>query len=182
LGRKVWVKHMPDAPLFIDAKAWERIERAYGGLLEAREADTKTKQRVVIGALIYAKREHTYQIDTASFMLTSENWIPLEGIHEVDLIEALTQQRRRFMKPLRYDARSAASFPNVLLLDTGAKATPLHVVSAALDAHDHAAKEKALKALGDTAWVWDTGKPMPPLPEIAPPRVSAAPPAALTEV
>src|SRR5204863_5143840 len=33
LGRKVWVKHMPDAPLFIDAKAWERIERAYGGLL-----------------------------------------------------------------------------------------------------------------------------------------------------
>ena len=26
LGRKVWLKHMPDAPLFIDAKAWERIE------------------------------------------------------------------------------------------------------------------------------------------------------------
>ena len=119
LGRKVWLKHMPDAPLFIDAKTWERIERAYGNLLEARYADTKTKQRVVICALIYAKREHTYQIDTASFMLTTEHWIPIEGIHEVDLIEALTQQRRRFMKPLRYDARSVASFPNVLLLDTG---------------------------------------------------------------
>ena len=130
LGRKVWLKHMPDAPLFIDAKTWERIERAYGNLLEARYADTKTKQRVVICALIYAKREHTYQIDTASFMLTTEHWIPIEGTHEVDLIEALTQQRRRFMKPLRYDARSAASFPNVLLLDTGAKPTPLHVVSA----------------------------------------------------
>jgi hypothetical protein len=26
LGRKVWLKHMPDAPLFIDAKTWERIE------------------------------------------------------------------------------------------------------------------------------------------------------------
>src|SRR5437660_5475330 len=24
LGRKVWLRHMPDAPLFIDAKAWER--------------------------------------------------------------------------------------------------------------------------------------------------------------
>ena len=32
LGRKVWLKHMPDAPLFIDAKTWERIERAYGEL------------------------------------------------------------------------------------------------------------------------------------------------------
>src|SRR4029077_1211790 len=39
LGRKVWVKHMPDAPLFIDAKTWERIEKAYGNLLEARFAD-----------------------------------------------------------------------------------------------------------------------------------------------
>jgi hypothetical protein len=141
-------------------------------LLEARYADTKTKQRVVICALIYAKREHTYQIDTASFMLTTEHWIPIEGTHEVDLIEALTQQRRRFMKPLRYDARSAASFPNVLLLDTGAKPTPLHVVSASLDPRDRAAKENALKAPGDTAWVWNTDRKMPRLPEAAPPRTN----------
>jgi hypothetical protein len=172
LGRKIWLKHMPDAPLFIDAKTWERIERAYGNLLEARYADTKTKQRVVICALIYAKREHTYQIDTASFMLTTEHWIPIEGTHEVDLIEALTQQRRRFMKPLRYDARSAASFPNVLLLDTGAKPTPLHVMSASLHPQDRAAKEKALKAPGDTAWVWNTDRKMPPLPEAAPLRTN----------
>ena len=158
---------MPDAPLFIDAKTWERIERAYGNLLDARYADTKTRQRVVMCALIYAKREHTYQIDSASFMLTTENWIPIEGIHETDLIQALTDERRRFVKPLRYDARSVASFPNVLLLDTGAKPTPLHVVSASLAAGDRAAKEKALEALGNTAWVWDTGKPMPPLPEAA---------------
>src|ERR1700681_2071683 len=170
LGRKIWLKHMPDAPLFIDAKTWERIERAYGNFLEARYADTKTKQRVMICALIYAKREHTYQIDTASFMLTTAHWIPIEGTHEVDLIEALTQQRRRFMKPLRYDARSAASFPNVLLLDTGAKATPLHVVSASLDPRDRAAKEKTLKAPGDTAWVWNTDRKMPSLPAAAPLR------------
>jgi hypothetical protein len=155
---------MPDAPLFIDAKAWERIERAYGGLFEARDADTKTKLRVVICALIYAKREHTYQIDTASFMLTTDNWIPIEGVHEADLMQALTEQRRRFMKPLRYDARSASSFPNVLLLDTGAKPTPLHVVSASLGPQDRAAKERALNALGDTAWVWNTDRKMPALP------------------
>jgi len=168
LGRKVWLKHMPDAPLFIDMKAWERIERVYGSLLEARDADTKTKQRVVIGALIYAKREHTYQVDTASFMLTTENWIPIEGVHEADFIQALTEQRRRFLKPLRYDARSAAAFPNVLLLDTGAQPTPLHVVSASLDSQDRAAKEKVLKASGDTAWVWSTDQKMPPLPAAAP--------------
>ena len=174
LGRKVWVKHMPDAPLFIDAKAWERIERAYGGLLEAREADTKTKPRVVMCALVYAKREHTYQIDTASFMLTSENWIPIEGIHEVDLIQALTEQGRRFVKPLRYDARTAAAFPNVLLLDTGAKPTPLHVLSASMEAKDRAAKEKAAQAQGEGAWVWSTDKPIPRLPDVAQSRTIEA--------
>jgi hypothetical protein len=167
LGRKVWLKHMPDAPLFIEAKAWERIERAYGNLLEARYADTKAKQRVVICALIYAKREHTYHIAAASFMLTTEHWIPVEGIHEVDLIQALTVQRRRFMKPLRYDARSVAPFPNVLLLDTGPKPTPLHLVSALMDPNDRIAKEKVLRGQGDTVWVWHTGKPMPQLPKAA---------------
>jgi hypothetical protein len=165
LGHKVWLKHMPDAPLFIDAKAWKRIERAYGSLLEAPDADTRTKPRVVMCAVIYAKREHVYQIDTASFMLTTENWIPIEGVYEIDLIQALTEQRRRFVKPLRYDARTAAAFPNVLLLDTGAKPTPLHVLSGSMDAKDRAAKEKAARANGETIWMWSTDKPIPRLPD-----------------
>ena len=65
-GRKVWIKHMPDAPLLINTKAWERIERTYGKLFEARDADTAHKPRIVLCALIYAKREHIYQIDKAS--------------------------------------------------------------------------------------------------------------------
>lgn len=163
-GRKVWIKHMPDAPLFIDNKAWERIERAYGAILQARDADTKAKLRVVICALVYAKREHTYQIDTASLMLTTENWIPLEGLHELDLIQTLTDQKRRFMKPLRYDARSAAPFANALLLDTGEIPAPLHVVSGFMEPKERTAKEKAVKTV-DGCWVWYADKGMPMLPE-----------------
>jgi hypothetical protein len=165
--RKVWIKHMPDAPLFIDNKSWERIERAYGDMLEARDADTKSRQRVVICALVYAKREHTYQIDTASLMLATENWIPIEGMHEVDLIHALTEQKRRFMKPLRYDARSAVVFSNALLLDTGETPTPLHIFSEFKDTKEKSAKEKIIKEAGESSWVWYTGKSMPALPAIA---------------
>lgn len=164
LSKKVWIRHMPDAPLFIDTKAWERIERTYDSLLLARDADTKARQRIVLCALVYAKREHTYQIDTASLMLATENWIPIEGIHESDLIQKLTEHNRRFIKPLRYDARSAASFPNALLLDTVNAPTPLHVVSGFMDLKDRSAKEQAIKSNGDGAWVWYTDKPMPALP------------------
>ena len=174
LGRKVWIKHMPDAPLLIDKKAWERIERVYGSLFEARDADTAHKPRVVMCALIYAKREHTYQIDTASFMLTTEHWIPIEGMHELDLTSALIEQKRRFMKPLRYDATSAAAFPNALLLDTGEKPVALHVVSAFMDAKERAIKEKALKANAEMPWVWHTDKPMPAFPGVTNWKPSAA--------
>ena len=98
----------------------------------------------------------------------TENWIPIEGVHEVDLIQALTEQKRRFMKPLRYDARSVASFPNVLSTRYGCKAHTAACSEATLNSQDRAAKEKALKAAASRAWVWHTDKKMPPLPEAAP--------------
>lgn len=163
-GKKVWIRHMPDAPLFIDNKSWERIERAYGDILEARDADTRGRQRIVLCALVYAKREHIYQIDTVSFMLTTENWIPIDGIFETDLIRALTEQKRCFLKPLRYDAHSTAGYANVLLLDTGKIPTPLHIVSHFAGPSERAAKERAIKADGMRCWAWYSGQAMPPLP------------------
>jgi hypothetical protein len=171
-GRKVWIKHMPDCPLFIDGKSWERIERVFAPMFEARDADTKIKLRMILCAVIYAKREHTYQINTVSFMLVTDNWIPVEGVHEIDLIHRLIEQSRSFMKPLRYDAKSAAHFPNVLLLDAGDAPAALHVVSNFMDEKERAAKERALQRGDANAWVWHTNQPMPALPPM--PQVSDA--------
>lgn len=163
-GRRIFVKHMPDAPLLIDTKAWVRIERVYGKLFEARDADTVRKPRLVICALIYARREHTYQIDTASFMLTTDQWIPINGIDEIDLIQALIDKKRRFVKPLQYDAKSAAAFPNALLLDAGDAPVALHVLSGFMDQKEQAAKEKSIASNDNVKWVWRTDQPMPALP------------------
>jgi hypothetical protein len=161
-GQKIWLKHMPGCPLLINDKTWARATRAFEKLFEAQDADTTTKPRLLMLALVYAKREYTYQVDAVSFMLTTNNWIPIEGTHEVELLQALTEQQRRFIKPLRYDAKSAAHFPNVLLLDTGDRPTPLHVVGG--DDKEKAAKEKALKGSDPALWVWYTQREMPTLP------------------
>ncbi len=118
-GRRIIVKHMPDVPLHIETGAWKRVERSYGAILQARDADVTRKPHIIMAALIYAKREHVYQVDTLSMMLTTDQWIPLDGLHELPLVEALQHAQRAFMKPLKYDARTAAAFPNVLLLDCG---------------------------------------------------------------
>ena len=164
---RVWIKHMPDVPLWADRQVWARMERTFAAVFEAHGADIGAKPRLILSALIRARREHTYEIDTASLMLTSEHWIPVEGVHELPLIRALVEQGRRFVKPLRYDAGAAGRFPNVLLLDTGATPVPLHVTSAFLPATEQAAKTRALAAVaetGESVWVWASDQSMPPFP------------------
>jgi len=166
-GHRVWIRHMPDAPLLIAGRAWERIERVFAPLFEARDADIGHSVRLVIAALICARREYTYEIDSVSLMLTSEQWIPIEGVHELPLVDALVAQQRRFVKPLRYDAHSAAPFPNALLLDAGPSPVPLHVLSRFMNPKERAAKEKAIARAGEIAWVWSTDQAMPSLKSIS---------------
>jgi Protein of unknown function (DUF1173) len=163
-GRKVLVKHMPDAPLYIDTKTWERAQRSYAQILQACDGDVARKPRVLMAALIYAKREHTYQIDTLTMMLVTDQWLPLDGIYELPLIEELQREGRSFFKPMKYDARSGAAFPNVLLLDCEGAPLPLHVVSPFASAGERTAKSKTIAAADAGTWVWHTEAEMPSFP------------------
>ncbi|HVR51885.1 MAG TPA: DUF1173 family protein, partial [Pseudorhodoferax sp.] len=164
LGCRIWVRHMPDAPLLMETRSWDRLVRVQSALFEARDADSGHRVRLVLGALIHARREFTYEIDAATVMLVNEQWIPVEGVYEIPLIGELVAQQRRFVKPLRYDARSAAPFPNALLLDCGAVPVALHMSSDFLQPTERLLKEKAVHAAGLGAWLWHAGDPMPELP------------------
>ena len=164
LGKRIWIRHMPDLPLQASNRLWERAERVFGPLFEARDAGVGVAGRLIVAALIRARREQTYEVESLSMMLVSEHWIPVEGVHELPLIQALVAQRRRFVKPLRYEARSAAGFANALLIDAGPVAVPMHVLSPFLPERERLAKERAVAANGALAWVWSTEQSMPLLP------------------
>lgn len=165
-GRRVWIRHMPDAPLLVEDRLWQRLTRRHAPLFEARDADTGLRVRLVMAALIRARREFTYEIDAASLMMTSEHWIPVEGVHELPLINAMVTQGRRFLKPLRYDAPGAEAFANALLLDAGHEAWPLHLLSPYMDERARALKQRAIRNASSEPWVWETDKPLPPLPAV----------------
>jgi len=159
---RIWIRHMPDAPLLMATRSWDRLARVHAALLEARDADTGHRARLIMAALIRARREFTYEVDAATLMLVSEQWIPVEGVYELPLIAALVAQQRRFLKPLRYDAPHAGSFPNALLLDGGPAPVALHVVSNFVTPRERAAKEKAISV--QDCWIWRPDQPMPALP------------------
>ncbi len=165
LGKRVWIKHMPDAPLLVASKTWERILRVFAPLFEARDADSGHKVRLVMTALIRARREQTYEIDAASMMLTSAHWIPVDGVHELPLIDALVVAHRRFIKPLRYDAKRAAVFPNALLIDGAAAPVRLQILSPFMSATERQARVSAIAKAGCVVWTWNTTDELPALPE-----------------
>ncbi|MDZ5454990.1 DUF1173 family protein [Azohydromonas lata] len=166
-GRRIIVKHMPDSPLFIDNKAWTKAERTYGTMLQACEADVEHKPRILMIALVYAKREFVYQVDTLSMMMVTDQWIPLDDLHELPLLESLVQAGRSFIKPLRYDSGPAAGIPSALLLDCLHAPMPMYVLSAFADDRGHAQQERAVRDRGEAAWSWRTQEPMPELPPLA---------------
>lgn len=165
-GVKVLIKHMPELPLLMDAKTWERLSKVFKGFLDAKDVDDSL--RLVIGALIYGRPEGTIQVESATLMLTTNDWIPVEGPHDVELVSALEKEDRVFEKPLRYECASAAPFPNAVLLDAGQGTVDMDVISE-LNEKERAAKERAAAAREDPHWVWRTGEPMPPLPPKTPP-------------
>lgn len=59
-GRRIWIRHMPDAPLLTTARTWERIERTYAPLFEARDADTGVEFHAILTRLFHPMLTHPY--------------------------------------------------------------------------------------------------------------------------
>ena len=63
-----------------------------------------------------------------ALMAVSPQWIPVESSHELAVAERLVQERRAFMKPLRFDADQDVVFPDFILRDTNEeRGTPMEV-------------------------------------------------------
>lgn len=175
---RIVLRHMPDCPLYMERKAGERFkkvfEREYEAWAHQRSAEQSGQAdpwrlRFLFWGLIYAKREGVYFVDTATLVMLSSTWIPLDHPYEHLLIDELVRQERRFLKPLRFESKQGAAFPNAVLLDTGDAETPLDIVTPFMTDADRAMKQRATAKRSAAAWIWNmqTQQEPPPLPQAA---------------
>lgn len=162
---RIRIRHMVDAPMSMDIKAWQRLRRKFSWMFDLAASEVAGQVRIVMCLLVYSKQEHVLHVDTATCMLTSKNWIPLDASFEAELAAKLTGEGRRFLRPLRYDAKPSVSFPNFLLLDTGSVPTPMFALSGFMNKEAFSATEKAIERAGAVCWVWRTHESMPSFPE-----------------
>ena len=154
-GYHLYFKHLPDCAFLLEKAAGVRTTRAFESTLQAWSAG---QVKLIASCLFYAKRERSYQIDTLTLMMTSDEWIPLEHAYEKDLVDKLVHQQRTFIKPLRYEAKYASHFPNLQLLDVGAQPVALDILSAFLTPQERIAKASGMAERRAGGWVWDTAQ------------------------
>lgn len=171
---RIVLRHMPDCALYMERKAGERFKKVFECEYEAWAHQRSAEQsgqadpwrlRFLFCGLIYAKREGVYFVDTATLVMLSSTWIPLDQPYEQLLIDELVRQERRFLKPLRFESKQGATFPNAVLLDTGDTETAMDIVTPFMADRDRALKQQAL-AKRAAGWTWDmqTQQEPPPLP------------------
>lgn len=170
LGYKLLIKHMPDCPLMLDAKSGGKILKKFEPLFSLR--DMHEGVRLVAVLTIAMKGFADYRVDTMSIAMTTDTWIPIEDSFEKALADALVAARRRFIKPLRFDAPSSVTFPNFLLMDAALEPVSLNIVVPTANKTAQKAKHDLITGSPPGSWVWRVEE-SPQLPAL-PPKLASA--------
>ena len=162
-GRKVFFKHLPDCPFMVNQDLYDRLTRRFEielGLWDALE----DIHLVAIGTF-GMNAAGMAAIEEISLMTVTANWIPFETQYDKQLIDAMTQAQRRFMKGLRYNLSTQLPLACLVASDTRPTPTAMYILPPVASQEHHSALDALIAESKLVHWLW---KPalgqMPALP------------------
>ena len=171
LGYFVTLAHMPDLPVLIEQKLWDRVT---GQSLNRSASETgqvfDSAHQLLVGT-IGRTPDGGLQLHAGTLITTTSEWLPVDHCDEHKLITDLVARRRRFTKCLSYDLNwRQQPCASAVLNDTSPRATVIYVARTGMDP----AFNKTLAALAESSgmpsirWVADwlespapAGQPLP---------------------
>jgi hypothetical protein len=166
-GYSMRLKHLPDWPLRLDRTSRRSLARCFERelLAKAQQPDT----RLIVGCTVRPAADGLGLAQTLAMMAVTPEWLPFEHLLERALLGELVRQRRRFLKPLPYEAGPSAMFASALLLNCGATPVPLHIRAPGIAGQSRHPGDGSAPAFESKAWLWRPGEAfaMPALPPAA---------------
>src|SRR5215212_9823888 len=163
-GHKLVVKHLPDQPFLLRDGLHRRIKARF-----AREItlwDALAGAHLIVIATFGVAPSGVTTVEELALMVVTENWIPIEHIYDANLVSALTELRRRFIKALRYNLPASQPLAAAVLSDTLPSPVALYLVPPGAEPEGMRALESLVAESPLPAWVWTAGQgPMPKFPE-----------------
>jgi hypothetical protein len=161
-GGRLLVKHMPDAPFYMNEALYGRAIRKFAKEIELWNAVESSHLLAV--AAFGVSAAGAANIEELCLVNVDERWLPFEDINEKNLIDVAVAQKRRFVKNLRYNTADSVLLPSLVLVDL-AESVALYVIPT--HTAEETMREIADRAEGIASWHWDVSLPMPELPKKA---------------
>jgi len=155
--------------LMLDDGIWASIERRFLRELDAWRAGNPVVAVAQTDPPKSSAGSTRAQVVDVSLMQITRDWIPVDSGYEALIAEKLVAEKRRFEKPLRFDAGADAVFPDFWLRD---RPVPLPLEVWGLSTPDYQARKKEKAAHYDETygaggwWSWNAavGDLVPELP------------------
>lgn len=163
-GQQVVIKHMPGFRLHLEEPSWHRLQRRFENELALWRSDDK---RHLIGiATIEGNGAGVVTIDELALITVTEQWLPIENVHEERLLDKLTRLRGKTVKGLRFNLSRTEPFACAILPEVRPHPIALYLVPPSADDRFEASLREMIDARPDmSAWVWRVAEgEMPPLP------------------
>ncbi len=151
-GHQMVLKHMPDAPLFLDEQLHRKLTRRFAREIDLWNADQHG--HLIVIATFVVGRGGSAMAEELALMPATAQWLPYDDAYAKLLLETLVDQHRRFRTTLRFTLPSAVELPTAILTDR-TEPTRLYV-------RDDSTGED--NPAPDREWVWHVDEPLPPLP------------------
>jgi len=158
-GFKMIVKHMPDTPLYMGSDVYKKIYKHFS-LELALFAENEAIHLLTIATFIISASGNP-QIDTISFMLTDRNWLPFENIEELELLERLVTEKRKFIKGLRYNLQTSHVIASVLLTDIRDNPTAIYQIPTGANEHYYQDLQRVIIDSDLDSYTWDLNEEEP---------------------
>ncbi len=162
-GQKLLVKHLPDLPFMLADDLSNRMAKRFETELALWNADEST--HLVAIATFGFDNAGVAAVEEMALVLTTDNWIPVEHLHDMQLHAALIDSGRRFSKGLRYNLASSRPLASVVLSDTAPLPFALYAIPPNVNDEYRLALEVLTSNSELPQWIWMAGEAsMPPLP------------------
>lgn len=161
-GKKLTVKHVPDCAFLLHDDIAKRLAARFAGELEMWSA--MNDLRLIVLGTFSVSANGIPAMEAMTLMLTTDQWIPIEGSAEKLLVDRLVKERRQFEKGLRYNLAAEKVIASAILVDTPAPVA-LYVTPANPAASYDAELDSLKRDSGLASWTWDSSAgAMPELP------------------
>jgi hypothetical protein len=162
-GFKATMKQVPDFPFMMNDDIYRAMERRFERELSLWAAIEGG--HLIMIATFSVRNTGLASIEELALMNVTAQWLPFEDAYEKALIDRLVEERRSFIKGLRYNLRPARPLAAAVTADTGHKAHALYIVPPAATDEFRGEMDRLIAEAWSESWIWDVASgAMPPIP------------------